>query len=77
MRIAQSSHIQAHDYDHEGKVLTIQFTNGAIYNYHGVDPNTYYAFNQSSSPGSYFHSKIKGQFKTQAIAAGDVRRRNK
>jgi len=75
MRVAQSSHIQGYDYDEQSQTLTIQFTNGAVYNYGGVSPNTYYAFSQSSSPGQYFHSKIKGQFQTTNIAAGDSQRR--
>jgi hypothetical protein len=75
MRVAQSSHIQGYDYDQGSSTLTIQFTNGAVYNYGGVDANTYYAFAQSSSPGGYFHSKIKGQFAATKVAQGDTRKR--
>lgn len=74
MRIAQSSHIYGHDYDEQSQTLQIQFTNGAIYNYGSVDPNTYYAFSQSSSPGQYFHSKIRGNFPTANVAPGDTQK---
>jgi len=75
MRIAQSSHIQGFDYDEATQTLTIQFTNGAVYAYASIDPNTYYAFAQSPSPGQYFHSKIRDQYPTTNLAKGDARKR--
>lgn len=77
MRVAQSSHIYNYGYDEPSQILTIQFTNGAIYNYANVDPNTYYSFAQSASPGQYFHSKIKGKYDTTNIAAGDRQKRRR
>lgn len=75
MPVAQSSHIQTYDYDPDTRTLTIQFTNGALYNYNGVDANTYYAFAQSNSPGSYFHTKIKGQFASVLLSPGPRKKR--
>lgn len=75
MKIAQSSHIQAHDYDQGSQTLTIQFTNGAVYQYAGVPSTEYYNFSQSSSPGVYFHSKIKGRYSSRNIIGGDKERR--
>jgi hypothetical protein len=75
MKVAQSRHIEAFDYDQGSRRLTIQFTNGSVYTYAGVDANTYYAFSQSSSPGSYFHSKIKGNYNTTLIAKGDSKKK--
>lgn len=77
MKTAQSSHIEAHEYDQYSRILTIQFSNGAVYNYAGVEPNTYYAFSQSSSPGSYFHTKIKGSYNTALIAPGAREKKRK
>ena len=70
MRVAQSSHIQAHDYDPESKTMTIQFTNGAVYHYSGVPETEYYNFAQSPSPGAYFWSKMRGNYNDSMIAPG-------
>lgn len=70
MRIAQSSHINAHQYDPEARVLQIEFVNGAVYQYSGVDANTYHTFAQSSSPGTYFHNKIKPAFAGALVSPG-------
>lgn len=77
MRIAQSSHIEAHDYNPNTRVLTIQFTNGAVYHYADVPMTDYYNFAQSDSPGKHFHSKIKGNFKSGLVAPGDARKRRR
>lgn len=77
MRVAQSSHLQQYEYDEKTQTLVIQFTNGAIYSYSGVDPNSYFSFAQSASPGQYFHSKIKGKYDTTNIAAGDKQMRRR
>jgi lysyl-tRNA synthetase class 2 len=77
MPIAQSNHLQAFDYDDQRRVLTIQFTNGSVYNYAGVDPQTYADLSKASSPGSFFHSKIKGAFKSTLIATGVGNKRRK
>jgi hypothetical protein len=73
MRIAQSHHIQAYDYDPETKSLVIQFVNGSIYQYRGVDKSTYYNFVQSPSQGMYLHSKIRGQYPTDLLVSGPRR----
>jgi lysyl-tRNA synthetase class 2 len=75
MRIAQSSHVQAHEYDPESQTLLVQFTNGAMYRYAGVDQTTYDSFSQSSSPGSYLHAKIKGSYPSEMVSAGQKRSR--
>lgn len=75
MRTAQSSHIQAYDYDPGTGDLMIQFVNGAVYHYAGVPATEYYNFSQSSSPGIYFHSKIKNQYATTNIAPAPPKQR--
>jgi KTSC domain len=66
----QSSHMNGSDYDAETQRLTIQFVNGAIYRYHGVPQTTVDTLHQSSSPGTYFHDKIKGNYPEQKLADG-------
>ena len=58
------------DYDPETKVLTIQFTNGAVYRYGNVDPTKADTLFQTSSAGGYFHDKIKGNHPEQKIVDG-------
>jgi len=70
MRIAQSSNIQAHDYDPISRTLTIQFVSGAVYQYHGFKQSDYHNFSQAGSPGSYFASKIKNQYPARLVVAG-------
>lgn len=77
MPIAQSSHLQAFDYDDKSRVLTIQFTNGSVYNYAGVDPQTYANLSKATSPGSHFHQNIKGKFKSTLVATGVNGKRRK
>lgn len=67
MRIAQSSHLQSYDYDPDSQTLTVQFQNGAIYQYTGVPQNEYYNFQQNGGSGTYFHSKIRNQYPATKI----------
>jgi hypothetical protein len=75
MNVAQSSHIQGHEYDPQTKTLLIQFTNGAVYRYVGVDQYEYWNLKQSSSPGTYFHNKIKPKYPGELVSAGRPKRR--
>lgn len=61
-RVLQSGHLNGADYDPDAQILWIQFTNGAVYRYHGVPPSVADTLFQSGSPGSYFHSKIRGNY---------------
>ncbi len=69
-RALQSGHLYGRDYDPETKQLTVQFANGAIYRYAGVDQTKVDALDQSSSPGTYFHDKIKPAHPAQMLAEG-------
>lgn len=75
MRIAQSSHLQAHEYDGPSKMLTIQFVNGAVYRYANVPQTVYDTLSQHSTPGGYFHAKIKSKYPTVMIAGGTRKKR--
>lgn len=68
MRVAQSSHLQSYEYDEANQVLTIQFQNGSIYSYSQVPAHVYYTFVQNGGGGTYFWSKIRGQYPTARIA---------
>jgi hypothetical protein len=69
-RVFQSHHLNGGDYDPQTKTLTIQFVNGAVHNYHGVPQTIADTLFQSSSPGSYFHAKIRGKYSERQMAQG-------
>lgn len=70
-RALQSRHLNGADYDPESGILWIQFVNGAVYRYGpGVPQTTVDSLHQSSSAGSYFHDKIKGQYSEMKVADG-------
>ena len=68
--IAQSSHMQAHDHNEETQTLTAQFQNGAVYEASGVPRHIYDNFAQSSSPGTAWHSMIKGKYPIRLVSPG-------
>ena len=70
MPVAQSSHLQLYQYDAENQVLTIQFTNGAVYQYAGVPLTEYHNLAQSGGAGTYFWSKIRNRYPTSLVAPG-------
>ena len=67
MRIAQSSHLQSYDYDRDNQTLTVQFVNGAIYQYANVPETEFFNLAQSGGSGTYFHMKIRGNYPTMKI----------
>jgi hypothetical protein len=67
MKIAQSSHLQSYDYDPNTQTMTIQFVNGAIYQYAGVPITEFYNMAQSGGAGTYFWTKIRDKYPTQKI----------
>jgi len=73
MRALQSSHLNGMEYDPDARVLTIQFVNGALYSYSGVPPTVADTMSQTSSPGSYFHDKIKGRYAETKLVDGTTR----
>ena len=72
-RALQSGHMAGADYDEETAALTIQFVNGAVYRYRQVPPYIADTLFQSSSPGTYFHDKIKGAYGEQKILDGQTK----
>lgn len=62
-----SSNLAGADYDGATRVLTIEFTNGAVYEYEGVPAEVFADLLGSSSPGSYFYRQIKGRFPYQRV----------
>ena len=56
MEKIESSMIEAVEYD--GDKLYIQFKTGKVYEYEGVNAESYSAFMQADSKGKYFHENF-------------------
>lgn len=55
-----SSKIKSVGYDPERKVLEVEFKNGGLYQYSGVDPQEHADLMAAPSIGKHFHAAIKG-----------------
>lgn len=75
MRVAQSSHLQAYDYDPNSETLTVQFVNGAIYQYAGVPLTEFHNLAQSGGGGTYFWTKIRDRYPTTKLFSPEKKRR--
>ncbi len=49
-------------YDANEQTLQVEFNNGAVYQYLGVDQETWEDFYSSDSVGGFFNQEIKGRF---------------
>lgn len=62
-KVFQSSHLQTVlDYSADSGKLTLQFTNGAIYQYSGVPFTVYHSLSKAISPGAFFSSNIRSKY---------------
>jgi hypothetical protein len=64
-----SSAITAVHYDQDHEQLTVKFTSGRIYRYFDVPPHIAIGFQDASSPGNYFNTRIHDRYRFQEIAA--------
>ena len=67
MRVAQSSHLQSYDYDADNSTLTVEFQNGAVYQYPGVSFDDYNRLVQAGGAGSVFWAFIRGKYSGQKV----------
>lgn len=58
----ESSNIKSVGHDAGRKVLEVEFHNGSVFRYAGVDAGTHRAMLDAPSVGSFFHARIKGRF---------------
>lgn len=58
----QSTALLSATYDDETEDLSITFSNGGTYDYHGVPQEVFDGLKAASSAGSYWHANIKDQF---------------
>lgn len=61
-RPVNSSMISRAGYDFETEEMQLQFSNGRVYTYASVPVSVFNGLLDASSPGSYYHANIKGQY---------------
>ena len=49
-------------YDRDEQILQVEFQSGSVYQYLGVDENTWEDLQTSDSVGSFFNQEIKGRY---------------
>jgi KTSC domain len=62
-----SSMASAVGYDNNENILQVEFHNGTVYQYEGVEPETWKDFYCADSVGSFFNEQIKGQYESERI----------
>ncbi|MFN6566263.1 KTSC domain-containing protein [Dendronalium sp. ChiSLP03b] len=54
-------------YDRDECILQVEFQNGAIYQYSGVEPETWEDLHATDSIGKFFNDEIKGRYECDRI----------
>jgi KTSC domain len=72
-RAFQSTHLHGGDYDPATQTLTMQFSNGAVYQYYGVPQTAADSLFQTGSSQDYFNDKIKGRYSYAKVADGTTK----
>lgn len=57
-----SSNLISIGYDEKTKKLEVEFKGGTIYQYDGVEPESWEEFKVSPSKGQFFHQTIKNRY---------------
>ncbi len=63
----QSSQLAAVGYDKESKTMRVEFQNGSLYEYSGVDEGVYANLISAPSAGSFFNG-IKNRYPFQRLS---------
>lgn len=58
-----SSNVRSVGHDPSTNTLAVEFKDGSIYHYHGVDKDTHEQLVCAKSVGGFIHSSIKGVYK--------------
>ena len=62
-----SSSVDRAEWDADNGLLTVWFTTGASYNYHGINAAMWNGLKSSESAGGYLHRHIRGRFRTERL----------
>ncbi|MBD2614840.1 KTSC domain-containing protein [Nostoc punctiforme FACHB-252] len=66
-----SSMAAAVGYDRDEQILQVEFQNGAVYQYLGVDEDTWEDLHTSDSIGSFFNQQIRGRYDCDRVDGTD------
>ncbi|MEH2027689.1 KTSC domain-containing protein [Nostoc sp.] len=66
-----SSMAMALGYDRNEQILQVEFQSGAVYQYLGVDEDTWEDLHSSGSIGSFFNQEIKGRYDCDRLDNAD------
>ncbi|MHC5597574.1 MAG: KTSC domain-containing protein [Nostoc sp.] len=66
-----SSMAMAVGYDRNEQILQVEFQSGSVYQYLGVDEDTWEDLHSSDSIGSFFNQEIKGRYDCDRLDSGD------
>lgn len=58
-----STTIKSIGYDKDAKLLAVEFKDGSIYHYDGVEKEHHEGLMAAKSAGSYLHQNVKGVYK--------------
>lgn len=68
LRVAvESSTMVSVGYEKKGKILEIEFTSGAVYQYADVPASVHKALMHAESKGRYFNSEIRDTYDYQPV----------
>lgn len=68
MHPVSSSNISAVGYDADNLIVYVQFLNGAIYSYKGVNENEFESLRSAASVGSYLNRNYKNIYPYEKVA---------
>ena len=64
VKSVESSMTNSIGYDPEHNLLQLEFNNGVVYQYEGVEAETWQALQSSSSVGQFYNHEIKGNYRS-------------
>lgn len=64
VKSVESSMANSIGYDPEHNVLQLEFNSGVVYQYEGIEAETWQALQSSSSVGKFYNQKIKGTYRS-------------
>lgn len=67
LKKVKSSNLDMIGYDSADNKMMVQFKNGELYEYHGVDAQTYKDMMDATSIGQYFNKMIRGRHSYKKI----------
>lgn len=63
----QSTMANAVGYDPHQNLLQVEFQDGSVYQYEGVNAKTWQSLQETDSPGKFFNREIKGNYRSRRI----------